>query len=121
VHTCNQVTPRDVEARLDGYHIIDVREPSEFARDGHIPGAALVPLATLEQVQLPEWHAPILVVCRSGRRSALACQRLTALGFTRVDNLDGGVSAWGDGERALCGRDHRDGRCPVRREARRTC
>jgi rhodanese-related sulfurtransferase len=74
--------------------LIDVREPGEFVA-GHVPGAVNVPLATVSAwsaSQSPE--APLLVICRSGRRSAMASQTLVDKGFTRITNVDGGTAAW---------------------------
>ena len=73
--------------------IIDVREASEFNGElGHIPGAELVPLAMIERAAR-EWakDEPLVVVCRSGARSAKATETLVRLGFTSVFNLEGGT------------------------------
>ena len=75
--------------------IIDVREPAEFVGDlGHLPRAELVPLATLVAAA-GAWNRdePLLLVCRSGARSARATQQLGALGFRTVVNLGGGMMA----------------------------
>jgi rhodanese-related sulfurtransferase len=76
--------------------LIDVREPHEFVGElGHIPGATLVPLATVP-VQAASWDKAKtwVAVCRSGGRSGQAAQALTRLGFSRVLNLVGGMLAW---------------------------
>ena len=76
--------------------IVDVREMSEYV-DGHLPEARNIPLGQLEQ-RLGDLEkkkdAPLIMVCQTGARSAEACKKLGALGFTRVYNLDGGVAAW---------------------------
>ena len=76
--------------------IIDVRSSEEFegALD-HLPDAVLAPLSELER-RAGSWQreVPILVVCRSGRRSAHGCSILTQMGFTNVTNLAGGLLAW---------------------------
>ena len=74
--------------------LIDVREPSEY-REGHIPGARLVPLGTL----LNDPHAylmrdNILFVCAVGERSAVACEVAAAIGLTKLYNLQGGTTGW---------------------------
>lgn len=74
--------------------IIDVREPNE--RDaGYIEGSENVPLGKLADVAL-RWdkHARLLLVCRSGTRSALAAKQLVAVGFDNVLNLAGGMQAY---------------------------
>jgi rhodanese-related sulfurtransferase len=75
--------------------IVDVREPAEFNGPlGHVPGAELVPLATLE-VSAGAWckTEPLVVVCRSGARSAKAARLLCVLGFCVVFDLTGGTQA----------------------------
>ena len=89
------VTPAAVAALRDG-HIVDVRQPAEFNDAlGHIPGAVLVPLATLAGAARA-WDpaAPLVVVCRSGGRSSNAAAQLAAAGFTRVMNMAGGMLAY---------------------------
>ena len=76
--------------------IIDVRELSEYV-DGHLLQARNIPLGQLEQ-RLGDLEkrkdAPVILVCQSGGRSAEACKKLSALGFSRVYTLEGGVAAW---------------------------
>jgi rhodanese-related sulfurtransferase len=79
-----------------GVKLIDVREPHEFVGElGHVPGATLVPLATVP-AQAVTWDraAEYVVVCRSGGRSSQAAQALVRAGFGRVMNLVGGMLAW---------------------------
>jgi rhodanese-related sulfurtransferase len=74
---------------------IDVREPDEFIGPlGHLPGAELVPLGTLEAASAdwPREH-PLLLICRSGIRSSNAAQLLASLGFSQLFNLMGGMLA----------------------------
>ncbi|MET4105825.1 molybdopterin-synthase adenylyltransferase MoeB [Hymenobacter sp. UYP22] len=77
--------------------LLDVREPHEYAA-GHLPNATLLPLSALEKgvATLPKQH-PVVVYCRSGRRSAQAVERLqTEFGLTNLLNLEGGILAWED-------------------------
>lgn len=74
--------------------LIDVREPEEFA-DEYIPGAVLVPLSTLETAALPAADGKRRVLsCLSGKRSAIALERLTRRGETDLLHLEGGLLAW---------------------------
>lgn len=89
------ITPEDAHSRQKaGAIIIDVREPAEW-RDGHIPGARHIPLASLS-LRLKELSRSkeIIAVCRSGSRSGAAVQFLQRSGFTDVKNLSGGMIAW---------------------------
>jgi len=81
--------------------LVDVRGLDEW-NEGHIAGAELAPLPTLEAAAR-EWsrEAPTVVVCRVGGRSAMGALTLEGLGFTNVASLRGGVLAWVAGGRKL--------------------
>lgn len=74
--------------------MVDVRTPEEYARDGHIAGSRLMPLATVpvRSNELPI-DRTIVCVCRSGARSGAACEALARQGFD-VINLRGGMLGW---------------------------
>lgn len=92
--------PREVSVeqaaalRQEGAFILDVREPSEWAQ-GHIYGATLIPLGQLLQRsgELPT-DQTIVVVCRSGNRSAQGRDILETAGFKTVTSMDGGMNDW---------------------------
>lgn len=76
--------------------VLDVREDSEF-KSGHILNAKWIPLGKLADRtgELERYREqPVVVVCRSGNRSASACATLGKLGFTQAYNLSGGVMGW---------------------------
>ena len=82
-------------AKKDNRVPLDVRTPEEFA-EGHIAGAVLLPYDQVEQKatsMLPEKEKPIIVYCRSGRRSAIAADALRGLGYKDVKDF-GGISRW---------------------------
>jgi rhodanese-related sulfurtransferase len=90
----HEIDPADLSTHARA-RIIDVREPHELAGElGHLPGAELVPLATLEAAAAG-WNRdqPLILVCRSGGRSARATTLLVALGFRGAINLRGGMLA----------------------------
>ncbi|MDD3181818.1 MAG: rhodanese-like domain-containing protein [Alphaproteobacteria bacterium] len=76
--------------------LLDVREPSEFETT-HIKGATLIPLGTLPDhlSEIPK-DRRVVVYCRSGHRSARAVSFLKQQGFTKIENLSGGMNAWTD-------------------------
>jgi len=75
--------------------ILDVRESDEW-RAGHAPQAVHIPLDTLAATPLSQFQGKrVVVVCRSGRRSALATAALRRSGVNAV-NLIGGMQAWRD-------------------------
>lgn len=70
----------------NNYVILDVRTKEEY-NSGYIKDAILIPNTDIiEKVEeaLPDKSAPILIYCRSGRRSALAASNLVDLGYTEV-------------------------------------
>jgi adenylyltransferase/sulfurtransferase len=93
-----EITPRDLAARLsrgdDTFDLIDVREPGEWAI-ARIDGARLIPLAQIPAA-LPSLDKTreIVVMCRSGVRSADAARFMQRSGFARVKNLAGGILRW---------------------------
>ncbi len=79
----------------DGYIILDVRRPDEFAA-GHIPNAINIPnesIGDAEIAELPDKDQLILVYCRSGNRSKQASQKLVKLGYTNIVEF-GGINDW---------------------------
>jgi rhodanese-related sulfurtransferase len=79
-----------------GALLLDVRQPEEFAAI-RAPDAKLIPLGELPS-RLPEIAAykdqPIVVICRSGRRSAKAVDLLKEAGYGNVSNVAGGMNGW---------------------------
>lgn len=74
--------------------ILDVRQPQEY-REGHIPGAKLIPLTQLgDRLDEIDPHKPTVVYCAVGGRSRVAAQMLSGKGFEEVFNLSGGIKAW---------------------------
>jgi sulfur dioxygenase len=91
-----EVSPEWVAASAGDARLVDVREPAEFTGElGHVPGAALVPLAgVVDAAERWDREAPVVLVCRSGGRSGKAALALLARGFRRVASLRGGMLAW---------------------------
>ena len=77
----------------DDFRLIDVREDDEYA-EVHVKGAELVPLSEIREGKLPEEDdRPIAVICRSGGRSAMACEIFEKEGFKECTNIAGGTLA----------------------------
>lgn len=76
--------------------VLDVREQAEYD-SGHIPGALLLPVGTIEEdiaaAVIPEKDTVVLVYCRSGNRSKTAAAALAALGYSHVYEF-GGINTW---------------------------
>jgi rhodanese-related sulfurtransferase len=74
--------------------VVDVREPWEY-RQGHVPGAILIPLGQLSaRVNELDPERPVAVICASGNRSQSAAALLGQKGFKTVYNVSGGTGAW---------------------------
>jgi rhodanese-related sulfurtransferase len=76
--------------------LLDVREPQEY-QDGFLPNSIRIPLGSLsEKASQLDKHRerPIIIVCRSGNRSAHAVRMLKKMGYETVYNLGGGLHAW---------------------------
>jgi phage shock protein E len=94
------VTPAQADTWLTATptaQVLDVRTKEEFA-EGHLVKATLIPWTdkdfTVRAAKELDPLKPVLVYCRSGRRSTAAAAALVKLGFTEVRNLAGGVLAW---------------------------
>src|SRR5436190_14288316 len=93
------ISVEELKKRMDAseqLHIIDVREPYEYAEFNI--GGTLVPLGKIMSMQLEDLedlkNEELIVHCKAGHRSMQACMMLETAGFTNVANLDGGVMAW---------------------------
>jgi rhodanese-related sulfurtransferase len=74
--------------------VIDSREMHEHA-DGHVPGSLNIQhMATLNRAADLSKDQPILFICKSGQRSAVAAEFAAALGLTELYNVEGGHDAW---------------------------
>lgn len=77
--------------------VLDVRRPDEY-QAGHLKDATLVtwgdPDFEKQALAKISKDKPVLVYCRSGRRSTAASEALIGLGYTKIHNLDGGITAW---------------------------
>jgi len=91
-----ELAPAWVAAHRNEITLLDVRSAEEYnGPDGHVAGSLLLPLPELEQRsgEIPTGK-PVVVVCHSGSRSALATQQLLKAGLDQVANLHGGLSRW---------------------------
>ena len=93
-----QITPNEAKKIMESgeeHIVLDVREQSEF-NEGHIRGAILIPYTEIENKageMLPDKDMQILVYCRSGRRSKIAAETLSKLGYTNIKEF-GGIIDW---------------------------
>ena len=83
-----------VKKRDAGAFILDVRQPEEW-NQFHVPDSTLIPLDQLatRMNELPK-DREIVIVCRSGNRSAQGRDILLDAGFTQVTSMEGGLTQW---------------------------
>ena len=93
-----QITQEEAKEMMDTQEVIilDVREQGEYD-SGHIPGAVLLPVGTIDETTaaevIPEKDSTVLVYCRSGNRSKTASSTLAELGYTNIYEF-GGINTW---------------------------
>ncbi|GJN65038.1 rhodanese-like domain-containing protein [Faecalibacterium gallinarum] len=94
-----QITQEEAKEMMDTQEVIilDVREQDEYD-SGHIPGAVLLPVGTINEETaaevIPEKDSTVLVYCRSGNRSKTASSTLAELGYTNVYEFGGINTCW---------------------------
>ena len=94
-----ETTVLDVKRKMDAgeaFRLVDCREESEWAR-GHLPGAIHLCKGVIErdiEKTIPDTHAPIIIYCGGGLRSALAADNLQKMGYRNVVSMDGGWRGW---------------------------
>jgi rhodanese-related sulfurtransferase len=93
------ITVEELKERMDKgekINLIDCREPHEYAEFNI--GGKLVPLGKIQTMQIEDLEdlkdEEVIIHCRSGHRSMLACQVLDSMGFKNTYNVTGGVLAW---------------------------
>ena len=93
-----QITQEEAKEMMDTQEVIilDVREQDEYD-SGHVPGAVLLPVGTIDEDTaaevIPEKDSTVLVYCRSGNRSKTASSTLAELGYTGIYEF-GGINTW---------------------------
>lgn len=93
-----QISQEEAKEMMDTQEVIilDVREQDEYD-SGHIPGAILLPVGTIDEETaaevIPEKDSTVLVYCRSGNRSKTASSALAELGYTNIYEF-GGINTW---------------------------
>ena len=95
---CQHISQEKAKEMMDTQEVIilDVREQDEYD-SGHIPGAVLLPVGSIDEDTatevIPEKDSTVLVYCRSGNRSKTASSALAELGYTNIYEF-GGINTW---------------------------
>ncbi len=91
-----RIDAEGLRALIEGgklFSLIDVRTPAEF-REGYIPGAVLMPLASIESAEGFPYEGSIVLYCAAGVRSVKARELLSHRGVKDVVDLKGGIKSW---------------------------
>jgi rhodanese-related sulfurtransferase len=95
-----EISAQDVQQRIDAgekLHLIDVREPNEFAL-AKIEGASLIPMrqvpGELQELEKRADEAPLVVFCHHGVRSLNVVDWLRRQGVENCVSMAGGIDAW---------------------------
>ncbi len=92
------VSPEEMQTLLqtDNVQLVDVRTPKEF-KDGYIDNAENIDFFSStfnKDIKKLNKKQPVLLYCRSGRRSAKFAKKLIEAGFVKVYDLEGGFTKW---------------------------
>ena len=92
----NEISVQELKEKIDkgeDFQLIDVREDFEYETSNL--GGQLIPLGgILIETDKIAKDKDVVIMCRSGKRSAAAIMQLEAQGFTNLYNLYGGILAW---------------------------
>jgi rhodanese-related sulfurtransferase len=93
-----EISVQELKEKMDNgedFQLIDVREDFEYEMSNL--GGTLIPLAgiLIEKDKIAK-DKPVIMQCRSGKRSAVAIMQLEPYGYDNLYNLTGGILAWAD-------------------------
>ena len=78
----------------ENFQLIDVRENQEL-KISKISNATHIPMATIpDNINKIDFSNPVVIMCKSGGRSAQVCQYLIDQGYSNIYNLKGGIINW---------------------------
>jgi len=86
---------KEKKDNAEDFQLIDVREDFEYEMSNL--GGELIPLGGIMiEANKIDKNKPVVIMCRSGKRSAAAIMQLEQQGFTNLYNLQGGILAWAE-------------------------
>jgi len=98
------------ELQSQGYGLLDVREYEEYEQ-GALPDSVNIPRGVIEAACDPSYPShrkemldrdhPWLVLCATGGRAAMVTDVMQQMGFTNVQNINGGMAAWREAEKLI--------------------
>jgi rhodanese-related sulfurtransferase len=92
------VTPEEMQAILEteDMQLVDVRTPKEY-KEGHIKNSQNIDYNSPtfdEDISKLDKTKPVILYCKSGKRSAKCSEKLIKAGFEKIYELEGGITEW---------------------------
>ena len=109
------ISPQDLKAMMDSggtYALIDVREPAEFDKQ-QIFGSSTLPRRHLEyriEQMVPAKNTALVLCDDTGRRARPSAVSLEGIGYSQVQNLEGGITSWSEAGFDTCKGAHVPGK-----------
>ncbi|WP_246296662.1 rhodanese-like domain-containing protein [Winogradskyella vidalii] len=93
-----QITAEEMQSILDleEVQLIDVRTPKEH-EENHIPNSQNIDFNSptfADDISKLDKNKPVILYCKSGRRSAKCAKKMKDAGFEKIYDLEGGISKW---------------------------
>jgi len=97
-NTIEVITPEEMKeiSKVEDMQLIDVRTPEEY-EEGYIEGFQNIDFYSenfAQDIEKLDKSKPVIVCCRSGRRSADCAKQLEEKGFVKIYDLEGGIAKW---------------------------
>jgi rhodanese-related sulfurtransferase len=92
------ISPEEMQeiSQIEGVQLVDVRTPEEY-EEGYIEGFQNIDFFSdtfTQEIEKLDKSKPVIVYCKSGRRSADCAKQLKEKGFVKIYDLDGGIVKW---------------------------
>ncbi len=90
------ISPEELDSKIDNIQLIDVRTPKEY-KEGHLKNAVNINYYDndfLDEMSKLDKSKELYIYCHSGNRSGKAAKKLGKMGFTKVYDLEGGITNW---------------------------
>ena len=92
------ISPEEMQeiSQIEGIQLVDVRTPEEYD-EGYIEGFQNIDFFSdtfSQEIENLDKSKPVIVYCRSGRRSAECAKQLKEKGFVKIYDLEGGIAKW---------------------------
>ena len=92
------ITPQELQelSTMEGVQLVDVRTPEEYS-EGYIEGFQNIDFLAdtfEENIKKLDKSKPVIVYCRSGKRSGRCARQMLEAGFEMIYDLEGGISKW---------------------------